>query len=89
MKKLMAVVAVVVAVAFGATLIAEANQCPLLIKQLKDGSAKVSDTKKKAEVDKLIAEAEKLHADGKHKESVAKCEEAAKLAGIKLEMKKT
>ena len=89
MKKVMTVVAVVVALAFGLSLIAEANQCPLLIKQLKDGVGKVSDSSKKAEVEKLIAEAEKLHADGKHKESVAKCEEAAKLAGIKLEMKKS
>ena len=89
MKKLMAVIAMVVAVAFvGATLV-EAGQCPLLIKQLKEGVAKVSDAKKKADVEKMIAEAEKLHADGKHAESVKKCEEAATAAGIKLEMKKT
>ena len=89
MKKLMAVLAVVVAFAFGATLVAEAGQCPLLIKQLKEGVAKVSDVKKKADVEKLIAEAQKLHDEGKHADSVKKCEEAAKAAGIKLEMKKT
>ena len=89
MKRLMAVVAVVVAIAFVGVTLAEAGQCPLLIKQLKEGVAKVSDTKTKASVDKMIAEAEKLHADGKHAESVKKCEEAAKAAGIKLEMKKT
>jgi predicted Holliday junction resolvase-like endonuclease len=88
MKKVMAVIALVVAVAFVGVTLVEAAQCPLLIKQLKDGVAKVSDTKKKADVEKMIAEAEKLHADGKHAESVKKAEEAAKLGGIKLEMKK-
>lgn len=86
MKKLMAVVAMAVAVAFGAGL-AEANQCPLLIKQLKEGVAKVSDSKKKAEVEKMIAEAQKLHETGKHADAVKKAEEAAKVAGIKLEKK--
>lgn len=86
MKKLMAVVAMAVAVAFGASL-AEANQCPLLIKQLKEGTAKVSDSKKKAEVEKMIAEAQKLHDTGKHADAVKKAEEAAKVAGIKLEKK--
>jgi hypothetical protein len=66
----------------------EANQCPLLIKQLKDGVAKVSDSKKKADLEKMIAEAQALHDQGKHAESVKKAEEAAKAAGIKLEMKK-
>lgn len=87
MKKLMAVIAVMVAVVFVASVV-EAGQCPLLIKQLKDGSAKMTDAKKKADVDKMIAEAEKLHADGKHADSVKKCDEAAKLAGITLEKKR-
>lgn len=86
MKRLMALVAVVVALAFGASLV-EANQCPLLIKQLKDGVAKVADTKKKADVEKMIAEAQKLHDEGKHAESVKKAEEAAKVAGITLQKK--
>lgn len=86
MKKLMAVVAVVVAIAFGASL-AEAGQCPLLIKQLKEGVAKVADAGKKAEVEKMIAEAQKLHEAGRHADSVAKCDEAAKLAGITLKKK--
>ncbi len=88
MKKVMAVIAMVVAVAFVVTVV-EANQCPLLIKQLKEGVAKVSDAKVKADVEKMIAEAQKLHDEGKHADSVKKCEEAAKLAGIKLEMKKS
>ncbi len=86
MKRLMALVAVVVALAFGASLV-EAGQCPLLIKQLKDGVAKVADSKKKADVEKMIAEAQKLHDEGKHAESVKKCEEAAKVAGITLQKK--
>jgi predicted Holliday junction resolvase-like endonuclease len=88
MKKLMAILALAVMVAFSATLV-EANQCPLLIKQLKEASAKITDSKKKADVDKMIAEAEKLHADGKHADSVKKAEEAAQVAGVKLEMKKS
>lgn len=87
MKKLMAVIALVVAVAFVGVTLVEAGQCPLLIKQLKEGVAKVSDSKKKADVEKMIAEAQKLHDTGKHAESVKKAEEAAKVAGIKLEKK--
>lgn len=84
MKTLMAVIALAVAVAFGASLV-EAGQCPLLIKQLKD--AKVADPKKKAAVDKLTAEAQKLHEQGKHADSVKKADEAAKVAGITLQKK--
>jgi hypothetical protein len=86
MKRWMALVAVAAALAFGVSLV-EANQCPLLIKQLKDGVAKVADSKKKAEVEKMIAEAQKLHDEGKHAESVKKAEEAAKAAGITLQKK--
>jgi hypothetical protein len=89
MKKLMAVIAMVAMVAFIGATVVEANQCPLLIKQLKEGVAKVSDAKKKADVEKMIAEAQKLHDEGKHADSVKKAEEAAKAAGIKLEMKKS
>ena len=88
MKTLMAVIAMAVALVFVAGQV-EANQCPLLIKQLKEGVAKVSDSKKKADIEKMVAEAQKLHEEGKHAESVKKAEEAAKAAGIKLEMKKT
>ncbi|HSF05428.1 MAG TPA: hypothetical protein VLG10_06505 [Methylomirabilota bacterium] len=87
MKKVMAVFAVVVAIAFLGVTLAEASQCPLLIKQLKDASGKITDAKKKAEVDKLIAEAQKLHDTGKHADSVKKADEAAKVAGVKLEKK--
>ncbi len=87
MKKLMAGIAMIAAMAFGVGVV-EANQCPLLIKQLKEGVMKVSDAKKKAEVDKMIAEAQKLHESGKHADAVKKAEEAAKVAGITLQMKK-
>jgi hypothetical protein len=87
MRRFVAVIALVVAAAFLSTSLVEAGQCPLLIKQLRDGVAKVSDTKKRADVEKLIGEAQKLHEEGKHAESVKKAEEAADLAGIMLQKK--
>jgi len=86
MKRLMAVVAVGLALLFG-TGVASAGQCPLLIKQLNEGIAKMSDKGKADQAKKLVADAQKLHDEGKHAESVAKCDEAAKVAGIKLEKK--
>ncbi len=86
MRKLIAVITLAVAVVFGAG-VAQANQCPLLIKQLNAGIAKMQDQKKADEAKKLVAEAEALHKAGKHAESVAKCQEAAKVAGIDLKMK--
>lgn len=68
---------------------AMAGQCPLLIKQLNEavGKMKADDAMvKKAKP--LIAEAQKLHDGGKHADSIKKCDEAAKLLGVKLEMKK-
>src|ERR1700730_6955474 len=54
-----------------------ANQCPLLIKQIQDATAgKTDDASKKANA--LGAEAKALHDSGKHAESVAKADEAAK-----------
>lgn len=88
MKKVMAVFAVIVAIAFLGATIADAGQCPLLIKQLKDASAKEKDPKKKAQVEKLTAEAQKLHDEGKHADSEKKAAEAAKAGGITLQMKK-
>jgi hypothetical protein len=85
-RNLIASIALGVAIAFGAGA-ASAGQCPLLIKQLNDGIAKMTDKKKADEAKKLVAEAEKLHKDGKHPESVAKCDEAAKVAGIDLKKK--
>ena len=60
MKKVMALLAVVMMLGAGAG-VAFAKECPLLIKQLKDASAKEKDTKKKGDADKLIAKAQKEH----------------------------
>ena len=63
-----------------------ANQCPLLIKQVRDACAgKTDDACKKALA--LADDAEKLHKDGKHAESVAKAQEAAKPINLTLKMK--
>lgn len=68
---------------------AMANQCPLLIKQLNEAVAKMKADDAKAKQGKeLIAEAQKLHDTGKHADSVKKAEEAAKVLGVKLQMKK-
>jgi hypothetical protein len=62
-----------------------ANQCPLLVKQVQDATAgKTDEASKKALA--LANEAKALHDSGKHAESVAKAEEAAK--AIKLNLKK-
>jgi hypothetical protein len=83
MKKVIAGFAIAATVAFAG--VAIANECPLLVKQLRE--AKVSDPAKAAEVAKLTDEAEKLHKDGKHAESVKKADEAAKAGGIELKHK--
>jgi hypothetical protein len=83
MKKFIAGVAIAAIAAFAG--VAMANECPLLVKQLRE--AKVSDPAKQAEVTKLTDEAEKLHKDGKHAESVKKADEAAKAGGITLKHK--
>jgi hypothetical protein len=63
-----------------------ANQCPLLIKQVRDACAgKTDDACKKALA--LADEAEKLHKAGKHAESIAKAQEAAKPINLTLKMK--
>jgi hypothetical protein len=59
----------------------------MLIKQLNEGIAKVSDKGKADQAKKLTAEAQKLHDEGKHADSVKKAEEAAKVAGITLQKK--
>jgi len=87
MRKLVAVAALGVAVAFGAG-VASASECPLLIKQLNDGIAKMSDQTKATEAKKLVAEAQTLHDGGKHADSVKKAEEAAKVIGLTLKHKK-
>ena len=82
MKKILMALALVLAVA-GTAL---ANQCPLLIKQIQDATAgKTDDASKKALA--LAAEAKALHEAGKHAESVAKADEAAKAINLTLKKK--
>jgi hypothetical protein len=63
-----------------------ASQCPALIKQVRDGVGNRFDNAKYAALG-LADQAEKLHKDGKHAESEAKAEEAAKAAGMMLKKK--
>jgi len=63
-----------------------ANQCPLLIKQIMDATAgKTDEASKKAIA--LANEAKALHEAGKHAESVAKADEAAKAINLTLKKK--
>jgi len=77
MKKLMAVTAVAVALAFTAGG-AFASGCPKVIKETRDAAAKMKadDPKVKAAVAKLD-EAQKLHDGGKHADSLKMANEAA------------
>ena len=82
MKMLMMALAIVALAAAPAL----ANQCPLLIKQIQDATAgKTDDASKKAMA--LATEAKALHDAGKHAESVAKADEAAKAINLTLKKK--
>jgi hypothetical protein len=83
MKKLMAVTAVAVALAFTAGG-AFASTCPKVIKEARDAAAKMKmdDPKVKAAVAKLD-EAQKLHDGGKHADSLKLANEAAADLGVK------
>ena len=67
---------------------AMAFQCPTLIKQVNDAvnNRMAGEDGAGSTARKLAKEAEALHNDGKHAESVAKVEEAAK--AIRLQLKK-
>ncbi len=63
-----------------------ANQCPTLIKQIRDATAgKTDDASKKAVA--LANEAQTLHDAGKHSDSVKKAQEAAAAINLELKMK--
>jgi hypothetical protein len=82
MKMLMMALAIVALAAAPAL----ANQCPLLVKQVQDATAgKTDDASKKAMA--LATEAKALHDSGKHAESVAKADEAAKAINLMLKKK--
>ena len=63
-----------------------AFQCPLLIKQINEKTGNRVDMGKN-QARQMAMEAETLHKAGKHAESVAKADEAAKAAGITLQKK--
>ena len=83
MKKVMVVTAVAVGLAFTSG-VAFASSCPVLVKQGKEASAKMnqSDAKVK-EANEKLAQALKLHDDGKHAESMKVVNEAHVLLGLK------
>jgi hypothetical protein len=82
MKMLMMAIAIVALAASPAL----ANQCPLLVKQVQDATAgKTDDASKKALA--MANEAKALHDAGKHAESVAKADEAAKAINLTLKKK--
>jgi hypothetical protein len=72
-------------VAFVAAPVA-ANQCPLLIKQIEDATAGKTDAASQKAI-ALANEARALHQAGKHSESIAKADEAAKAIGLTLKKK--
>ncbi len=64
---------------------AGASQCPLLIKQLTDAVAALPPGDARAKAARpLIEQARKLHAEGRHAESIARADEAAKALGLTL-----
>jgi hypothetical protein len=83
MKEMTIAFAMFVAVASPAL----ANECPLLHQQVMAEAQRRLDAAAYT-AKQLAAEGEKLHTDGKHAESMAKYEEAAKGMGITLTHKK-
>jgi hypothetical protein len=78
---------VVLVVAFAGP--AAAFQCPLLITQLTDTVATMNAADPKVkEGRRLIAEARALHEAGKHADSIATAEKAAKTLGVQLKLSK-
>jgi hypothetical protein len=83
MTKRVVVTVAAVSLALTATA-ASAFQCPTLIKQGKDAAAtmKADDPKVKQATAKLD-EAQKLHSEGKHAESVKTANDALAMLGVK------
>ena len=64
---------------------AAATQCPLLMKQVTDAMATMNAQDAKVKTAReLIEQARKLHAEGRHADSIARVDEAAKLLGVTL-----
>ncbi len=67
---------------------ASANQCPLLIKQLTDAMATMNPEDGKVKTARaLVEQARKLHAEGRHADSIGKADEAARVLGITLKQR--
>ena len=83
MKKFLTVTAIAVSLALTSG-VALASSCPKVIKEGRDAAATMdkNDPKVKGAVAKLD-EAQKLHSDGKHADSVKAAEEAHAALGIK------
>lgn len=64
-----------------------ANECPLLQRQL-EGQVNNRLDSAGYQARELMKQASTLHQQGKHAESVAKYDEAAKVAGVTLQHKK-
>jgi hypothetical protein len=84
MKKLVTAGAAIAAIVALAGSPAYAFKCPTLIKEGKEAAAKMKadDPKVKSATAKLD-EAQKLHSEGKHADSVKTAEEAHTMLGIK------
>jgi outer membrane lipoprotein-sorting protein len=87
MKKAMVAMAVAMSLVFTGG-VAMANSCPKLIKQGRDAAAKMDakDPKVKDALAKLD-EAQKLHENGQHQDSMAKANEALAELGVKKDSK--
>ena len=83
MKKLVTMCAAVAIVALASSP-ALAFKCPTMIKDGKDAAAKMkADDPKVKQATAKLNEAQKLHGEGKHADSVKAAEEAHALLGIK------
>jgi len=84
MKKLVTVCAAVAAIVVLAGSPAHAFKCPTMIKEGKEAAAKMkADDPKVVQATAKLDEAQKLHSEGKHADSVKAAEEAHALLGIK------
>ena len=84
MRKILTTGAVVAAIVALAGSPAWAFKCPTMIKEGKDAAAKLkADDPKVKQATAKLDEAQKLHSEGKHADSVKAAEEAHAMLGIK------
>jgi hypothetical protein len=82
MKRIVTAAAVVAVVALAGSP-AWAFKCPTMIKEGREAAAKMKDDPKAKQATAKLDEAQKLHGEGKHADSVKAAEEAHALLGIK------